>query len=70
MSDYVLTAEAARIVGVVPATVRWWEKSGRLPAERTGDGTRLFKRADVERMARERRERSAAAETRAAVTAA
>jgi hypothetical protein len=57
MTDIVLTAEAARIAGVVPATIRWWEKTGRLPAERTSDGTRLYRRGDVERVARQRQER-------------
>lgn len=59
MTDIVLTAEAARIAGVVPATIRWWEKTGRLPAERTSDGVRLYRRGDVERVARERQERRA-----------
>lgn len=57
MLDVVLTAEAARLAGVVPATVRWWEKTGRLPAYRTTDGTRIYQRADVLRLVRERQAR-------------
>jgi excisionase family DNA binding protein len=57
MTDVVLTAEAARVLDVVPATVRWLEKTGRLKAERTSGGTRLFRRADVLALARERKER-------------
>jgi excisionase family DNA binding protein len=54
-----LTSEAARILEVTPETIRAWELSGRLPAMRTARGVRLFDRADVERLARERREGSA-----------
>ncbi len=52
--DLLSTADAARILGVVPATVRQLERNGRLPAIRTAGGIRLFRRADVERFARER----------------
>ncbi len=59
-------ADAARILGVVPATVRAMALSGRLPpAAMTEGGVRLFRRADVERLAADRaakarREQSAA----------
>jgi DNA-binding transcriptional MerR regulator len=49
-----LTATVARIHGVTPATVRYWERSGKLRAVRTEDGVRLFAREDVEQLARER----------------
>lgn len=49
-----LTSEAARIIGVTPETIRIWADSGRLPAAKTTNGVRLFDRADVERVARER----------------
>lgn len=54
MDEYLSVADAARILGVVPATVRQMERSGRLPALRTAGGIRLFCRADVERFAEER----------------
>jgi excisionase family DNA binding protein len=64
-ADVVLTSEAARIIGVSAQSVRQYERSGRLPAVRTGTGVRLFKRADCEqlRQAREnaRRESRSAA---------
>lgn len=48
-------ADAARILGVVPATVRAMALSGRLPpATMTEGGIRLFRREDVERLAAER----------------
>jgi excisionase family DNA binding protein len=50
------TAEAAKIAGVVPATIRLWENSGRLHAIRTTSGQRLFTRADLERAITERRD--------------
>ena len=49
-----LAAEAARILGVTPATVRLMESRGELPATRTESGVRIFDRADVERLAAER----------------
>jgi len=48
------TFDAAKILNVTPNTVRDLERRGRLPAERTASGTRLFKQADVERLAAER----------------
>jgi DNA-binding transcriptional MerR regulator len=55
MSDTpLLTNEVARICGVSPATVRLWERNGRLPALRTAGGVRLFARKDAERIAGER----------------
>lgn len=48
-------SDAARILGVVPATVRAMALSGRLPpATMTESGIRLFKREDVERLAAQR----------------
>jgi excisionase family DNA binding protein len=58
---FLLTNEAARVLGVSPQTVRVLERTGRLPALRTEGGVRLFDRRDVERLAREREERRSAA---------
>ena len=49
----ILTAEAAKLLNVTPATVRALNTRGVLPAVRAGN-TRLFERADVERIAAER----------------
>lgn len=54
MVQLLSAADAARLLGVVPATVRHMERSGRLPAERTAGGMRLFRREDVERLVVER----------------
>ena len=48
------SSDVARRLGVTPATVRLWERLGRIPATRTLSGTRLFVAADVERLAAER----------------
>lgn len=53
LSAPILTAEAARILGVTPATVRAMERRGALRATRTGT-VRLFERDEVERVALER----------------
>ena len=50
--DFVLTSEAARIVGVSAQSIRQWERLGRLAATRTASGVRLFARADVEELRR------------------
>lgn len=48
-------ADVARILGVVPATVRVMALSGRLhPVAVTEGGIRLFQRVDVERLAAQR----------------
>src|SRR5438093_448453 len=53
------TADAARILGVTPATVRLMERQGRLPsAGRTVGGIRLFRRAKVEAVAKRRAKKS------------
>ncbi len=54
MEQLLSVADAARVLGVVPATVRQMERSGRLPARRTAGGIRLFRREDVEQLAEAR----------------
>jgi excisionase family DNA binding protein len=54
-----LTSEVAKVFGVVPATIRLWERQGRLKAVKTDGGVRLFNRRDVERLARERAQATA-----------
>jgi excisionase family DNA binding protein len=52
--DFLMTSDAARELGVARETVLLWERTGRLPAIRTQNGRRLFRRSDVERVKRER----------------
>jgi len=52
--DFVLTFECARILGLSDERVRQLAKEGKLPVIRTSGGTRIFRRADVERLRRER----------------
>jgi excisionase family DNA binding protein len=53
-------SSAAKILKTSEGTVRRLERSGELPAQRTSNGMRLFDRADVDRLARERAERHTA----------
>ena len=46
--------DVARELDVAPETIRLWERLGKLPAQRTTSGIRLFRREDVDRLARER----------------
>lgn len=52
--NLLLSADAARLAGVTPATVRAWERDGKLNASRTPSGVRLFRRTDVEEIVAER----------------
>jgi DNA-binding transcriptional MerR regulator len=50
-------ADASRVLGVTPATIRLLARRGILRiATRTQSGIRLFRRADVERLAARRAE--------------
>jgi DNA-binding transcriptional MerR regulator len=60
MDELLETAEAGRILSVTPAMVRLLARQGRLrPAVLTRRGQRLYRREDVEVLARARRKRSA-----------
>ena len=49
LSEYVMVAEAARILGVSQNTVRAWADEGHLATHRNpANGYRLFKRADLD----------------------
>jgi predicted site-specific integrase-resolvase len=63
MSEFVSSFEAAQIIGCAPDTIRWLAREGRIPVAIETKAGRLFRRDDVERLARERREREAAAAT-------
>jgi excisionase family DNA binding protein len=54
-APFLSTADASRLLGVTPATVRGMARRGALPvATTTESGIRLFRRADVEALARKR----------------
>ena len=53
-----LTREAAKILECSSDLVRHLDRIGRLHAQRTAGGVRLYDRHEVERVARERREKS------------
>ena len=61
---FILTAEAARLLGLTPNSVRVMARRGVLPAERVGT-IRLFDRGLIERLARARAQ-AASREVRAA----
>ena len=53
LTDYVMTAEAAEILGVAQNTIRKWAAQGKIPVHRNpANGYRLFKRSDLERFLR------------------
>ncbi len=53
--DLLSVGDAATILGLSPDMVRVLHRQGRLPAFRTPRGVRLFRRSDVEELARERK---------------
>ena len=54
LSDYVMTAEAAEILGVSQNTLRAWAKDGKIPMHRNpANGYRLFLRSDLKEFLRE-----------------
>jgi excisionase family DNA binding protein len=63
--DLMTTGEAAKVLGLSADRVRQLSDQGRLPAERTRGGTRLFQRDTVE-AERARRAAAAAEQTKAA----
>lgn len=48
------TSAVARLLELSSESVRAYERAGKLPATRTENGMRLFRRADVERLRRQR----------------
>jgi excisionase family DNA binding protein len=57
MGETLTTAAAARRLGVSESTIRLLERNGKLPAQRTSTGVRIFTASDVARVAAERQER-------------
>jgi excisionase family DNA binding protein len=59
---FLSVADAAKLLGVTPATVRLMIRTGKLAiTAKTEGGIQLFRREEVERLARVRAERLAAA---------
>ena len=50
MQQTLTTAQAARLLGVDPATVRRWATEGKITAVRTLGGHRRFTAAEIERV--------------------
>ena len=49
LNEYVLTSEAAQILGVCPNTVRAWAENGTIPVfKNPANGYRMFRRHDLE----------------------
>lgn len=48
-TEFLLSSEVARLKQVTPATVRNWANRGILPAQKTPNGTRIFRRIDIEK---------------------
>jgi predicted site-specific integrase-resolvase len=62
MDLYLSVADASRLLGVTPQMVRVMIRTGKLAiAARTVGGIQLFQQEEVERLARERQRRVAAA---------
>jgi len=55
--------DVARALDVAPETVRLWANLGKLPAQRTASGMRLFEEVDVARARRSREASRRALET-------
>lgn len=57
MDQLLGTFDVARRLNCSPETVRYLERTNRLPAERTPSGHRIFKASDVEKLAAEREQK-------------
>ena len=49
-SEFVTPRDAARLLSVSVATIRNWEKAGKIAAIRTPGGQRRFKTVDINRI--------------------
>ena len=50
LSEYVMVAEAAEILGVSQGTIRTWAEAGKIPMHKNpANGYRLFRRDDLEK---------------------
>jgi len=58
-TEFLSSGDAARILDCSPDLVRYLEKTGRLDAQRTAGGLRLFDAVQVRALAQRRREKAA-----------
>ncbi len=58
-AEYLSVTGAARMLSKSENTIRLWERRGKIAAIKTENGTRVFKRDEVERVARELERQSA-----------
>lgn len=58
MTELLTVSQASRQLGVSEGSVRAYEKAGLLSALRVGNGMRLFRQGDVERLRTERQKKS------------
>lgn len=56
VAEYLLPSQAARILGVAPQTVVWWERIGRLRCSAKAGRVRLFSPEEIMRFKAEREE--------------
>lgn len=56
MDQLSTTSDAARVLNGSAACIRGYERDGKLPAQRTSSGQRLFRATDVDRLAKELRD--------------
>lgn len=54
MEHFLTTLDVAQRLGKSPETVRYYERTGKLPAIKTLSGQRIFRLADVEAFERDR----------------
>lgn len=54
MLELLTVTDAAKVLGVSGDAVRLYERQGKLPAQRTRSGQRLFSASDVEALAAQR----------------
>ena len=59
LEGYLSPSQAARVAGVDVATLKYWWKTGRLPAVIVPPGRKLYRATDIEQFARERAEKGA-----------
>lgn len=60
--EWLSLSAASELVGVHPATLRAWADRGHVASQRTAGGHRRFRKSDIERWARARREPTASIE--------
>lgn len=60
-AEILTSSGAARLIGVSLDTLRLWTRAGRIPHVRTDNGMALYRRDELEPIARERASRRKAA---------